>query len=138
MDLSNFIGQTLKVTFRLRSNGQNQFDGFYFDDLRVEYIDPTLVKTVSIPVSNFDLKQNEPNPTNASTTIVWENAERINDAANLLVFNALGEQILSLPLDLAAQNQATLDTRSWPPGVYTYSIRSERWQTAVRSMVVVR
>lgn len=138
MDLSDFIGQSFKAQFRLRSDGQNQFDGFYFDDLRVEYIDPTLVKTVSIPVSNFDLKQNEPNPANASTTIAWENAERTNDAANLLIFNTLGEQVLSLPLDLAAQNQATLDTRSWPPGVYTYSIRSEHWQTAVRSMVVFK
>lgn len=138
MDLSGFIGQSFKVQFRLRSNDQNQFDGFYFDDLRVEYIDPTLVKTVSVPVSHFDLKQNEPNPVSASTTIAWENAERIHDPANLLIFNALGEQVLNLPVDLAAQNQATLDTRTWSPGVYTYSIRSERWQTAVRSMVVVR
>lgn len=138
MDLSAFIGQSLSITFRLRSNSQVQADGFYFDDLRVEYIDPTLVKTVSIPLDKFDLKQNKPNPTSTATTIAWENAESLSGSANLLVFNALGEQILTQPLNLAAQKSITLDTRAWPPGTYTYSIRSERWQTATRSMVVIR
>jgi len=138
MDISAFVGQPLKIGFRLRSNGQNQFDGFYFDDLRVEYVDPTLVKTVSIPVSNFDLKQNEPNPASTVTTIAWENAESLSGPANLLIFNALGEQVLSRPIDLAAQKQITLDIRALPPGTYTYTLRSERWQTAVHSMVVVR
>ncbi|HMX41792.1 MAG TPA: immune inhibitor A, partial [Saprospiraceae bacterium] len=139
MDLSDFIGESFSLRFRMLSGAQNQFDGFYFDDLRVEYIDPTVLKTVTLPLQDFDLRQNEPNPATGFTAIAWQDRRGSGDqSATLQVSNALGQPVLSLPLDLGVQQQTTLDVRTWPAGTYTYFIRAEHWQSPTRQMVVLK
>ena len=138
MDVSDFIGQPFKVSFRLRSDNGQEFDGFYFDDLRVEYTDPTLLKTVVLPLQDFQIKQNEPNPATEETTIVWNNHQQVGGIADFLVFDLLGQVYAQTPVDLDAQSAVSLDTKSWPAGIYSYCIRGPLWQTALKRMVVVR
>lgn len=85
MDLSDFIGQMVDLIFIFGSDNGDERDGFYFDDLRVEYIDPTVLRTVSIALEDFKLLQNQPNPSAETTIIQWENARQFHGAASLIV-----------------------------------------------------
>lgn len=136
MDLSDFIGETTRLQFILASDNGDERDGFYFDDLRLEYVDPTLLKTVSIPLHDFRLQQNTPNPAAGYTHIRWENPGQLEGEAVLQVYNAIGEKVVSRSLNLNTQNELRLDTRTWPAGTYTYFLQTGRQQTPAMKMTV--
>jgi carboxypeptidase T len=138
MDLSSFIGQTIELVFRLGSDNGDERDGFYFDDLRVEYTDPSLLNTVSIPLQDFRLRQNEPNPASAFTILRWENMKQITGDANLVVYNQLGVKIAQQSVNLSVQNELRLDTHSWPTGLYTYLLQTSEGQSQAMKMSILR
>jgi len=138
MDLSDFIGQTIDLKFILGSDNGDERDGFYFDDLLVEYTDPTLLNTVSIPLRDFRLRQNEPNPAGAYTIVRWENVKQLKGEANLLIFNNLGIKISQHALNLSAQNEVRVDTRTWPVGLYTYLLQTSEGQSLPMKMAILR
>jgi carboxypeptidase T len=138
MDLSSFIGQTIDLVFRLGSDNGDERDGFYFDDLRVEYTDPTLLNTVSIPLKDFRLRQNEPNPAAAFTILHWENTKHFAGEANLVIFNHLGVKIAQQSVNLSVQNELRLDTHSWPVGLYTYQLQTSEGQSQAMKMSILR
>lgn len=138
MDLSDFIGQTIDLKFTFGSDNGLQKDGFYFDDLRVEYTDPTLLKTVEIPLHDFRLLQNQPNPAAESTLIRWENFKLLDGAAQLIIFSSLGEKMVARNLDLKAQNELRVDTHTWPTGLYHYRLQTSAGQSQAMKMTVVR
>ena len=41
IDLTNYIGQSIKIRFKLVSDGGVNADGFYFDDLKITIISST-------------------------------------------------------------------------------------------------
>ncbi|MDO8366827.1 MAG: M14 family zinc carboxypeptidase [Saprospiraceae bacterium] len=138
MDMSDFIGQIVDLKFILGSDNGDDRDGFYFDDLRVEYIDPTLLYTVSIPLKDFRLQQNEPNPAGAFTIIRWENLKQVSGNATLLIYNQLGVKIAEHALSLPTQNSIQIGTQNWPAGLYTYRLQTSEGQSQPMKMTVVR
>nr|MBP6812945.1 immune inhibitor A [Saprospiraceae bacterium] len=138
MDLSDFIGQSVSLKFILGSDNAAERDGFYFDDLRIEYTDPTLLHTVSIPLLDFRLRQNEPNPSNDFTVVRWENQTQISGNATLLIYNQLGVKVAERMLSLPAQTETRFDTRTWPAGLYTYLLQTSEGQSQPMKMAVLR
>ncbi len=138
MDLSDFLGQTIDLKFILGSDNGDERDGFYFDDLRVEYTDPTLLNTVSIALRDFRLQQNEPNPSDVTTVIRWENSKQISGDARLLVFNNLGVQVAAHDLNLRVQDEVRLDTHTWPAGLYYYVLQTAEGRSESMKMSVIR
>ncbi len=138
MSLSDYIGQIVDLRFILGSDNGDNRDGFYFDDLRVEYTNPTLLNTVSIGLRDFNLRQNEPNPASEFTMVRWENEKQIQGAASLLIFNNLGEKVAERTVNLAAQNEIRVNTQAWPTGLYTYRLQTAEGQSPAMKMVVVR
>ena len=137
MDLSAFAGLSFYPTFLLLSDVQEEYDGFYFDDLRVVYQDSLVGTQVVLPLGDFRLRQNQPNPANGPTIIRWDNEKEITGQANLLVFNMLGQQMLARPLDLPVEKEVQINTHSWPNGVYTYFLLTRDGQSAPRKMTVL-
>ncbi len=137
MDLSAFVGQSIVLSFLLVSDAGEEGDGFYFDDLRVEYTDPKVLTTVTMPLRDFSL-QNTPNPASTNTVISWEKSDNIGGEAQLLVFDVLGREVFVQAVDLDVQEQVVVDTRGWLAGSYMYCVRSAGWQTGMGRMVVVR
>ena len=137
MDLSDFVGQTIDLKFILGSDNADERDGFYFDDLRVEYIDPSLLKVVSIPLRDFRLAQNQPNPASEFTVVRWENITAFTGAAELLVYNHLGVKVTEQTVSLSSQNELRLDTRNWPAGLYNYLLQTSEGQSQPMKMAVM-
>ena len=138
MDLSDYIGQSIDIRFLFGSDNGDNRDGYYFDDLRVQYTDPTLLNTVTVPLQQFRLRQNEPNPASNTTIVRWENIGNLSGDAMLEVYNPIGLKIAQQAIVLPAQNEARLDTRSWPAGLYTYYLKTSDGLSPAMKMSVVR
>lgn len=138
MDLSDFIGQTIDLRFIFGSDNGDERDGFYFDDLRVEFIDPTLLNTVSLSLQDFRVRQNEPNPASQYTLVRWENTKKLSGAASLVVFNNLGVKIAERTVNISSQNEVRLDTQLWPAGLYTYLLQTSEGQSQPMKMTIVK
>ena len=72
INLSDYLGQTIKVRFILRADGGVRRDGFYFDDIKItakeiEVVDPgTDVSIQAVDAENIFIY---PNPSNGIITI---------------------------------------------------------------------
>lgn len=138
MGLSDFIGKSIRIRFVIYTGGPAIYDGFYFDDLRIEYVDPNTSAVVTLPLEQFQLEQNQPNPTNGTTLIRWEQ-HFPGQQVVLNVTDALGNPVWEQTLAASATNQALVDTRAWPAGVYFYRLRTaDGQQSAIRKMQVVK
>ncbi len=137
MDLSAFKGLSFFPVVLLVSDQQDEYDGFYFDDMRVVYQDSVVGTQVILPVGDFRLRQNQPNPANGGTRISWENEKQLGGTASFLIFNALGEKMWDQPLQLNQQKEVLVNTQTWPNGLYTYLLRTVDGQTLPRKMTVL-
>lgn len=138
MDVSDFIGQSLNVLFLFGSDGFVEGDGFFLDDLGIEYSLPEVSATQSISFSGFQLMQNEPNPSSDRTRIEWNSVNDLEETrANLLVFNILGAIVAEQSVNLATEKSVDIDTRNLAAGIYTYLLRNEKGQSEVMKMSVV-
>lgn len=137
MDLSDFAGQSIDLSFIFASDNGLELDGFYFDDLKVEYVDPTLLETVSIPLDRFSLRQNEPNPGADYTMIRWENNQAFKGNAQLVCRNSLGQIVANYTVNPQTQQSLRIDTGAWPSGMYTYQMLASEGQSAAVKMTVV-
>ncbi len=138
MDLSAFIGKSVTLQFDLVSDGFQEYEGFNFDDLRIEYTAQDYVGTVSVAQDQFALRQNQPNPAGDFTRISWENTGVLPGTAALRVFDVLGKLVLTQTIDWNNQTEILLDTRTLAPGSYLYYLQTEGWQSPPRKMTIVR
>ncbi len=137
MDLSAFIGQTFRLMFVLKSDVSVQMDGFYFDDLMVEYDDLSVgasEPSVPLPMAVHSV----PNPADAYAFIRWEGVTAASGSpARLLVFDALGRPVGEWPVELGAPGQVCLPTAQWSPGTYFYHIQSAAGISPLGRLVVL-
>jgi carboxypeptidase T len=138
ISLAAYLGQDFTLEFRLIADDFLELDGFYFDDLRVEYNQAISSVPVIVSLEKFRLQQNQPNPASGITTIGWDNLGKLSGDANLMIFNALGEKIFERSVHLQSENQVKIDTRTWPQGVYAYTLRTAQGQTQPLKMTVLR
>jgi PKD repeat protein len=115
IDLSDYLGQTIKVRFQLRSDGGTTADGFYFDDFNI-YINPTEI--ASTPTAQFSVSDSTiclgnsisfgDNSTNFPTQWNWYFGDggTSNDQNPIYTFNNSGTYTVSL----VASNSVGSDT----------------------------
>jgi carboxypeptidase T len=117
ISLNQFIGQgNLKLRFKFTSDFSVEYDGFYFDDLKVDY---TTSQEVGIDETNkmFYLNAN-PNPAHNTVTVYYQApAEKsllvIKDASGRIVHNE----------KLTTKNgNANIDVSKLSAGLYFYQI----------------
>jgi hypothetical protein len=113
MDLSNYIGQNIKIRFRLKSDGFVNEDGFYFDDLSVNTISAS-TGTKMFDESNFNQLSIYPNPAQNKVTI------ESNDLLNSIeILNSTGALIYKTnSSDLKYQ----INTDNWAEGIYLVKV----------------
>jgi carboxypeptidase T len=135
IDLGDYIGQSIGIRFALFSDENVEFDGFYFDDLRIEYSDGLSVGTAFLSDDAFRLLPAQPNPAYNYTTISASGTD-FPDTAILEVYNPLGVKILEQPVDFKRDPSVRLETAHWPAGAYIYHIRSGEGRTPGQKLIV--
>jgi carboxypeptidase T len=113
IDLSSYIGQSIKLRFKIKSDTNTNADGFYFDDLKVTIIDNTT--EISENSRNINSQLNcQPNPCNNE---ILFNYTPTNSILNLEIYNVVGEKYKTITLNPTSKN-TILNTTELPSGIY--------------------
>lgn len=135
IDLSDYIGQNIRVRFQIVADGGVTEDGFYFDDFKVNAVYGTTGIDELLENGAF-ISQNIPNPAKYSTIINYTLPININDAT-LKVKNELGQVIFEKIVN--NQNQKIeFSTQNLSSGIYYYNLSNGSFQSETKKMVVVK
>ncbi len=141
IDLSDYLGDTIELRFRLRSDNFVEGDGFYFDDLEVftlkaEPKDTTQDSTTAITVVDLQPTLSlYPNPAQNEVSFTFAPA---NNNDRIVVVNLLGELAMQQMLN-SGEYSTTMQVASLPAGVYLVQyLANDGRQSAVRKLVISR
>jgi hypothetical protein len=145
MDLQHFVGTDFRLRLRLDSDGAEQRDGIYVDDIRILLYraQALTVRPETLPLTT-QLFQNYPNPFNGETQIRFVVAglpggREDRTRATLRVFDLLGREVATVAEGLFPPGSHTVrfDARGLASGFYWY--RLQDGSTAVtRPMILLR
>ncbi|MFZ4619673.1 MAG: M14 family zinc carboxypeptidase [Bacteroidota bacterium] len=137
-DLSAYVGQQIKIRFRLSADGGDQRDGWYLDDIKILGYSaaPAGVTKTEIPFT-YSLEQNYPNPFNPSTTIQFSVEKQSH--SSLRIFNAIGQEAATLmDQELAPGNYSIkFDASLLSSGVYFYRFTSGNF-VSIKKMTLIK
>ncbi|MBK8557718.1 MAG: immune inhibitor A [Lewinellaceae bacterium] len=120
MDLSAFAGQTISIRFSLLSDGFLEYDGFYFDDLAVEYTEGGVLNTASATGNPLRLR-GAPNPASNSIRLFWNPTASAGAEGRVVVSDVLGRTIANQPVD-PQNGTILLDTQHFSQGLYWFRL----------------
>ena len=110
IDLSEYVGQEIRIRFLLASDNFVEYDGFYFDDLEITgTLDNTTNTSKEIPLNDF--VQLSPNPGTSALNISFKDS----DFRDLKIYDNQGKLMFE---KYKSQNGLSVDTASWSSGVY--------------------
>ncbi|MBM4157567.1 MAG: T9SS type A sorting domain-containing protein [Ignavibacteria bacterium] len=140
INLSPYIGQTIKLRFYLYTDAGTPGDGIYIDNFRiVEYKDTltNISNTGSTVPQTYSLYQNYPNPFNPITTIKFDLPK--NTFITLRIYDILGRNIKTLVNEHlnAGSYSLDFDASGLASGSYFYRIETPDY-TDIKKMFLVK
>ena len=130
VNLSDYLGQVIKVRFLLESDGGLREDGFYFDDFTISFNQED---------SNAGLSENTlvttifPNPANHNAIIT---TSKVISSGNILLFDQTGKLVWS-KLISEQTNNIKINTSELSRGIYTIQVESSGTFAQPSKLVVV-
>lgn len=130
IDLSLYIGQTIKLRFLFNSDPSLNKDGFYFDDLRIRVIASTItdINQTILMGENIVLS---PNPSNGIFNLSNADGKEIAVA----VFNSLGQLVYQQKNSTALNS--TINIEDQAAGIYFVKITSGG-EEVIKKIVVAK
>ena len=136
VDLSAFVDSTVRIAFYFTSSGNNEDNGWYIDDIRIDNIEGIGENDIAFP-NKFFLYQNYPNPFNPVTHIRFS-LPKASDI-KIKVYNTIGQEVAVL-LDErkpAGTHVVDFDGSNLGSGVYFYKIEASSFQQ-VKKMLLLK
>jgi carboxypeptidase T len=131
VSLNDYLGQEIRLRFKLRADGNTNEDGFYFDDFQILY---NLENTGAIS-ENSALNWNLfPNPTSSSVSVDFETAE---PTGTVRVLDQQGKEIAVMTLN-GQDHKVSLNTENFPAGVYFVVVNSATHHFGTKRLVVLK
>lgn len=127
ISLNNYVGQTLKARFQIKSDGGVTADGFYFDDFTVKIIPQSVVATEDFTKETVNLY---PNPATQSFKIVTTELQNIG---RVDIVSLTGQKIKSITDYQSGQEITTNDIAT---GIYNVVIQNLSGITVLKLVVV--
>ncbi len=123
VDLSEYVGKTIKIRWRDVNDDSYNAYGTGLDLVRISYPALGVDEEVEALPSEATLYQNYPNPFNPVTEIKFYNPN--NQHVNLAVYNTLGEKVVELVNGnkVAGFHTALFDARNLASGTYYYKLK---------------
>lgn len=138
IDLANYTGQPFFLRFLMHGENGMFRDGFYFDDLFVEYKLDDGVFTKNIASADFWISQNQPNPANGRTVVTWSSNTEFSANPILEVRAADGRVVTIRPVNNPGNRSVEIETTSWPAGLYLYRLADGAKTSVWKKMAVLR
>lgn len=135
ISLDDYLGTSILLRFRLVSDGGLNKDGFYFDELSVKTVTPTVGISEQTDNDKNVVLQNIPNPAESSTIINYS----IKNVTNpkLVVYTILGTQVHEEAIR-ENQTSTTIDVSTFANGTYFYSISGDNYTSPSHKMIVLK
>lgn len=135
MNLQDYLGETVKFRFTLKSDTWVTENGFHFDDLTVSVIDVfTSVDDLS-GAPDITISNPIPNPANSTVRFNYLIPEKM-DYAKLAIYNSAGQQTGVYDLK-KNHNNIIISVADWNPGIYYYSIISSESRIKTKKLIVI-
>jgi carboxypeptidase T len=116
----------VKVRFRLTSNGSQEYDGWYVDDIKiVGYQSQSVgIGNWNVTPNKYELEQNYPNPFNPSTQINYSIAKE--GFVKISIFDVLGREVKVLVNEVKTPGfyAVDFDGTNLSSGMYFYRMES--------------
>lgn len=128
IDLSAYIGQNIKIRFRLDADFYTEKDGFYFDDVLIRKIGSTGVG-INENIMAGDGLLISPNPSAGMFNIYNQNENDLE----LVVYNTLGQVVLSKNKNNLLNSE--IDLRNCADGVYFIKLRSVNGEVTKKLLI---
>jgi hypothetical protein len=136
IDISQYVGNSIKFRFKLKADQGVTADGFYFDDLNVMVINESTTGLVNQSDLNHNLVSEPfPNPANHSVQFNLNLPEN-SRGFQLRIFNAAGQQIYSERLEKETSN-LTIPVEDWTPGIYYYRLAGDNLQSVSKKLMIL-
>lgn len=140
VNLTPYIGQTVRIRFNYVTDFSVPGDGFYFDNFRVvDYGSDGsgIVSTGNVIPAKFELHQNYPNPFNPATKIKFDLPE--NGPVSISVYDVTGKEVAVLYAGelKAGSYEVDYNAASLTSGVYFYRFISNSYN-ATKKMLVLK
>ncbi len=116
IDLASYIGEEIKIRFKIVSDGYVEEDGFYFDDLQIIVIDDLV--GVSEDILMEESVQVFPNPSTSTLHFILPEKE-----LNIKIFDVLGNLVFEK--EKLSDISMEMNIEDWNQGMYFYQISNE-------------
>ena len=130
MDMSEYLGQQIQVRFQLRSDGNTQFDGFYFDDFQV-FFDEEDDSSIDA-LDGFSIHV-YPNPAQDFVQILCSSPM----TGAVRVVDAFGREIATTT-STSTNQHFTVSTKNFANGVYYLLVENQNGQFVSKRFSIVR
>ena len=117
INLSDYVGQVIKVRFQLESDGGVRMDGFYFDDFQIAF--SVADSTQGLNEEFFEVKT-FPNPANNQVII---STSKMIAGGSIMVYDQAGKLLIDQTIT-EQSNKITLNTGLLPQGMYTVRVNN--------------
>ncbi|MBU4445603.1 immune inhibitor A, partial [bacterium] len=140
IDLSAYQDRQILLRFVLKSDGLDEFDGWYIDDISIYYYSVSGIESQSLTDFTFNLKQNYPNPFNPESRIEYTLPEA--GLVRLSIYNILGEKVAEPVNDYqpAGNHFVNVNIQSIQPalssGVYFYILQYGNYSLTRKMMIL--
>lgn len=131
INLSDYLGQEIKLRFLLESDGFVQYDGFYFDNFEIMYNLPDDLSTSNNHLTSFGLY---PNPSSDIVKLAFDSPQ---SNGSVVIFDGAGKLIQSHEITEMA-NYLEFNIQNLPQGVYHVRFENNRALSATKRLVIVR
>jgi len=135
IDLSNYVGQNIKIRFTLQSDGGVVGDGFYYDDLSVSTIDGNVGIIENNPTNENNISDAFPNPVKTEFQLNYS-LNKNNNNSSLHIYNSLGQEVYNLKLPNNKGNLHII-TNGWENGVYFYMIKGNNYRSETKKLIIL-
>ena len=126
VDLDAYAGQSILIRFMMRADNNDENDGFYFDDLKVEKI----VGSNGVNELNGGLSFSIfPNPTSGEFKVQGSTFK----SGNIFVTDLLGNIVR---FEVLGPRSSVVDLSGNPKGIYFVKIIDEKGNSGVRKIVL--
>jgi len=137
IDLSGYLGSTVKFRFVLKSDTYTTEDGFYFDDFSVSVVNEATTGFENSATLNQVNIISDPIPNPASCAVKFNlNLPGKNQEYILQIFNISGQQVYSATIQ-RKQTNLVIPVENWIPGIYYYKLEGENLQSVSKKLMIL-
>lgn len=131
LNLEDFKGKSIKIRMILGADGFVEQDGFYMDNMAIEFIDTTIsgVNSAKILDNQYTM---QPNPAKDIIALSWEGAGVAPADQWLTIADVLGQVVLRQKIN----GNENININHLVSGVYVWWIGDKYSQTAPRSLLI--